>query len=279
MCFITPSFRRRRKMNSIDKVCAAAKTASVGLAAASGAERNKMLEVIASALKKNEAVILQANAGDLDNYTNGNPSYRDRMTLTPERIAVIADGVNALIALPDPLGTVLDEWTAAKGFRVKKISVPLGVVGIIYESRPNITVDTAALCLKSGNAVVLRGSKDSIESNKALVAVMRGGLSAAGFDPEVIQLVVDVTREGAEHFMRCAKFVDVLIPRGSAGLIRTVMEKATIPVIESGTGNCHIYVERSADPDMALKIALTAKISRPSVCNAAESLLIDDAVA
>ena len=260
-------------------VCEAAKRASYKLAASSAKARNSMLAAIADYLIKFREEILAANAEDLAAYTNENASYRDRLTLTEKRIAEIAAGVMQLIVLPDPLNRKLAKWTAPKGFKITKVSVPLGVVGIIYESRPNITVDTAALCLKSGNAVVLRGSKDALRSNVAIVNVMKRALKDNRFAPEVIQLITDSSREAAEDFMKCSNLVDVLIPRGGAGLINTVIEKSAIPVIQSGTGNCHVYVEKTAEPQTALDMVVNAKVSRPSVCNAAETLLIDTEIA
>ncbi|MDR0856740.1 MAG: glutamate-5-semialdehyde dehydrogenase [Clostridiales bacterium] len=259
----------------IDAVCARAKSASAALACTSLGDRNGMLTAIADGLLKRGDDILRANAKDLQAFTKDNASYRDRLTLTPARIAAIADGVRQLLRLPDPLGGVLAEWTVPKGLHIKKVAVPLGVIGIIYESRPNITVDTAVLALKSGNAVVLRGSKDAIESNRALVEVMQSALAAAGYDPAVIQLITATSRESAQYFMTCKAWVDVLIPRGGATLIRSVVENATIPVIESGTGNCHVFVEKTANPTYARAIAVTAKTSRPSTCNAEETLLLD----
>jgi glutamate-5-semialdehyde dehydrogenase len=258
------------------ELCQTAKKASYNIA---DKDRNAMLAAIADYLVKYSGEILDANKKDLDTYTNDNASYRERMTLNKKRIEDIAEGVRQVIALSDPLGEVIGEWTAPKGFRVKKVSVPLGVVGIIYESRPNITVDTAALCLKSGNAVVLRGSRDTLKSNEAIVKVMKKALKDKGFPAEAIQIITDGSREAAEDFMRCSDYVDVLIPRGGAGLIKTVMEKSNIPVIQSGTGNCHIYIEKTADEKMAIDIVVNAKVSRPSVCNAAESLLIDKSIA
>ena len=191
----------------------------------------------------------------------------------------MATGIEQLIALPDPLNRILDEHTAASGIEIRKISVPFGTVAIIYEARPNVTADCIGLCLKSGNALVLRGSKDALTSNRAIVGAVKEAFDAAGFDAECIQLIEDTTHEGADELMRQKGVVDVLIPRGGANLIRNCVEHSLIPVIETGTGNCHVYVERTADLDMAEAIILNAKLSRPSVCNACESVIVDRAVA
>ena len=257
------------------------KEASRIIGKAGTAEKNRCLEVIASVLWERREEILKANdedvkAGRENGLTEG---FIDRLTLTEDRIGGICDGVRKLIQLDDPVGVVEGGSLRPNGLRIEKVRVPMGMVGIIFESRPNVTVDGATLCLKSGNAVLLRGGKEAIRSNLALTAIMRQALSDCGFPEDCVQLVEDTSRDSAARMMRLNGYLDLLIPRGGAGLIRSVVENATVPVIETGVGNCHIYVEKTADPEMAEKITVNAKTSRISVCNAAESLLVDEAVA
>ena len=257
------------------------KEASRIIGKAGTAEKNRCLEVIASVLWERREEILKANdedvkAGRENGLTEG---FIDRLTLTEDRIGGICDGVRKLIQLDDPVGVVEGGSLRPNGLRIEKVRVPMGMVGIIFESRPNVTVDGATLCLKSGNAVLLRGGKEAIRSNLALTAIMRQALSDCGFSEDCIQLVEDTSRDSAARMMRLNGYLDLLIPRGGAGLIRSVVENATVPVIETGVGNCHLYVEKTADPEMAEKITVNAKTSRISVCNAAESLLVDEAVA
>ena len=257
------------------------KEASRIIGKAGTAEKNRCLEVIASALWERREEILKANdedvkAGRENGLTEG---FIDRLTLTEDRIGGICDGVRKLIQLDDPVGVVEGGSLRPNGLRIEKVRVPMGMVGIIFESRPNVTVDGATLCLKSGNAVLLRGGKEAIRSNLALTAIMRQALSDCGFPEDCIQLMEDTSRDSAARMMRLNGYLDLLIPRGGAGLIRSVVENATVPVIETGVGNCHLYVEKTADPEMAEKITVNAKTSRISVCNAAESLLVDEAVA
>ena len=257
------------------------KEASRIIGKAGTAEKNRCLEVIASVLWERREEILKANdedvkAGRENGLTEG---FIDRLTLTEDRIGGICDGVRKLIQLDDPVGVVEGGSLRPNGLRIEKVRVPMGMVGIIFESRPNVTVDGATLCLKSGNAVLLRGGKEAIRSNLALTAIMRQTLSDCGFPEDCIQLVEDTSRDSAARMMRLNGYLDLLIPRGGAGLIRSVVENATVPVIETGVGNCHLYVEKTADPEMAEKITVNAKTSRISVCNAAESLLVDEAVA
>ena len=257
------------------------KEASRIIGKAGTAEKNRCLEVIASVLWERREEILKANdedvkAGRENGLTEG---FIDRLTLTEDRIGGICDGVRKLIQLDDPVGVVEGGSLRPNGLRIEKVRVPMGMVGIIFESRPNVTVDGATLCLKSGNAVLLRGGKEAIRSNLALTAIMRQAISDCGFPEDCIQLVEDTSRDSAARMMRLNGYLDLLIPRGGAGLIRSVVENATVPVIETGVGNCHLYVEKTADPEMAEKITVNAKTSRISVCNAAESLLVDEAVA
>lgn len=251
------------------------------LARASTDKKNKALLIAARAIKEKEKEITEANAVDVDAAAarGMSVSMQDRLRLTTKRIDDIAEGLRQVAALPDPVGDVLDGGTRPNGLRIVKTRVPLGVLGIIYEARPNVTADAAALCIKSGNACILRGGKEAINSNKAIAEVFRQSLAEAGLPEDCVQLITDTTRETAAEFMKLDKYIDVLIPRGGAGLINAVLTQATVPVIQTGTGNCHVYVDRAADLEMATKIVINAKTQRPSVCNAMETLLIHQAVA
>ncbi len=252
------------------------KKAQISLADASTALKNSALTAIAAALKEKKPEIITANAIDLENgKANGmSESLLDRLALSEKRIDDIADSVLEIVALPDPVGVIKDGSTRPNGLSIEKIAVPMGTIAVIYEARPNVTIDAAALCLKSGNAVILRGGKEAINSNIATANIMREAIASVGLDKDCIQLVEDTSRETANALMKLNGYVDVLIPRGGAGLINSVVQNATVPVIETGVGNCHIYVDKSADIDMATEIIFNAKTSRPSVCNAAESLVI-----
>lgn len=258
-----------------------ARRASAALMTASVPAKNAALESIARTLEENAAAIFAANVEDIaaGKAAGIAPNLLDRMLLDEKRLAGIVEGVRQVAALKDPIGEVLHAETLPNGLIVSQMRVPLGVVGMIYEARPNVTVDAAVLCLKSGNAVILRGSKDILRSNICLVGLMRQALAEAGLDPDCIALVEDPSRETATAFMKLSGYLDVLIPRGGAGLIRSTVENATVPVIETGTGNCHVYVDQDADLEKALPILLNAKTQRTSVCNACESLLIHRAVA
>ena len=263
-------------MELLNRIGENAKAASRTLAGLSGAVRDRGLEMLAQGLLDACEDILAANAQDLEaGRQNGlRDAMLDRLRLTRERIEGMASGIREIIALPDPIGRTLSGTTAPNGLKIRKVTVPLGVIAIIYEARPNVTSDAAALCLKSGNAVVLRGGKEAIRSNRAIAECMRRSLRSAGIDENCIQLIEDTSRETAEGLMKLNDYIDVLIPRGGAGLIRNVVMNSTVPVIQTGAGNCHIYVDRTADVDMAAEIIFNAKTSRPSVCNACESLLI-----
>ena len=263
---------------TISETCRVAKEHAGAAAYSTETDKNRMLALAADALLARQNEILAANAEDLERFTRED-SLRDRLVLTEGRIAGIAEGLRQLTALPCPVGEVIEEHTTAGGLDIARVRVPFGVVGIIYEARPNVTADAIGLCLKSGNAVVLRGSKDAYSSNAAIVRVMKEAIASGGFDPDFIQLLEDCTREGAREFMRQKAYLDVLIPRGSASLIQSTLENATVPVIETGTGNCHVYVEKSADLEMAKRILFNAKTQRISVCNACESLVVDEAFA
>lgn len=260
--------------------CRGAK-ASYTLAKAGSARKDDALAKISELLRARADEILAGNEIDLRNAREKGiaPSMIDRLTLTRERIDAIADGVMQVRSLPDPVGEVVRMWERPNGLKIGQKRVPLGVIGIIYEARPNVTVDAAALCLKSSNAVILRGGSEAIHSNTALAKVMREALAGVGLPEDCICFVEDTSRAVVTEMMKLNGYVDVLIPRGGAGLIRSVVENATVPVIETGTGNCHIYVHSACDPEMAVNIIVNAKVSRPSVCNAAESLVIDRAVA
>ena len=243
-------------------------------------QKNQALLAMAEALEESRENILAANALDLA-AARGNISevMLDRLRLTPERIAAMARGIRDVVGLPDPVGVVLEETVRPDGLTIQKVSVPMGVIAIIYESRPNVTSDAAALALKSGNVCILRGGKEAIHSATAIVDALKRGLSQAGITENAINLVQDTSRSSATALMTAQGYVDLLIPRGGAGLIAACVRNATVPCIATGTGICHVYVEKTADQDMALRIVENAKTSRPSVCNAEEVLLVDKAIA
>ena len=258
-----------------------AKNASRTLMSAGTMKKNTALFAVAAAIEENAETIIAQNAVDIKNAEESgmNPSLLDRLKLDEKRITSIAEAIRQIAALDDPVGKVLGGETRPNGLKIEKVSVPLGVIAVIYEARPNVTADAAALCLKAGNAVILRGGKEAFCSNKAIAETMRNAAEKAGLDKNCIQLVEDTSRESAKALMTMNKYVDVLIPRGGAGLIKACVNNSTVPVIETGTGNCHIYVDEFADLDKAVKIIYNAKVSRPSVCNACESLVIHEKVA
>ena len=258
-----------------------AQSAARLLAVTTSDTRNAALAACARALLDSKAAILEQNALDLTAGKEAGLSdaMLDRLALTEERIAGMADGMLNVYTLPDPLGVTLERRELSSGILLEKVSVPIGVIAVVYESRPNVTADSAALCLKSGNAVILRGGKEAIHSNMAIAGALREAVASAGLPEDCIQLVTDTTRESANALMKLNGYVDVLIPRGGRGLIRAVVENATVPLIETGAGTCHIYVDKDADLDMAAKILFNAKASRPSVCNACECVLIHKDVA
>lgn len=261
---------------NLREIGAKAKAASRALATAGTEKKNTALTYIADDLEKNSRAILEANRLDLENAEkNGvRKTMLDRLALTEERIKAIADGVRQVRDLPDPIGGVIDAVKRPNGLQIAKRRVPIGVIGIIYEARPNVTVDTAVLCLKSSNACILRGGKEAFNSNSAIADIMKASVAKAGLPDGTVELVRDTSRESSAEMMRLNEYIDVLIPRGGAGLIGAVVKNATVPVIQTGVGNCHIYVDKSCDIDMAVKILINAKTSRPSVCNAAETLLV-----
>ncbi len=258
-----------------------ARVASHGLALATRAQKDAALLAMADALLARWSEVLEANAEDVARAeADGTPAnIVDRLRLTPQRLEDMARGLREVAALPDPVGEVVRGSTLANGLELRQVRVPFGVVGMIYEARPNVTADAAGICLKSGNAVLLRGSSSARSSNAAIVAVLRDAAVSAGLDADVVQLVPGDSHDSVKALMRARGLVDVLIPRGGAGLIRSVVEESTVPVIETGVGNCHVYVDRAADLDKALAIVVNAKTQRTSVCNAAESLLVHADVA
>ncbi len=243
--------------------------------------KNQALEAMASQIESQKDLILAANARDMEAAKNSSitPVMLDRLLLNEERIGDMAAGIRALIALPDPVGLLLEESTAPNGMVISKKSIPFGLIGMIYESRPNVTSDAAALAIKSGNAVILRGGKEAFQSAQAIVTALKAGLKEAGIAPEVVELVQDTSRASATELMTAKGKIDLLVPRGGAGLIQAVVKNATVPVIETGTGICHVYVDKEADLEKALAIVVNAKTSRPSVCNSQEVLLVHEEVA
>ncbi|MBO4107253.1 glutamate-5-semialdehyde dehydrogenase [Streptococcus suis] len=252
--------------------------ASINLATTE--QKNQALSAMADQLLAQTEAILAGNAIDMEN-AQGKISQvmQDRLLLTAERIEAMAEGLRALITLPDPVGLTLEESTRADGLKISKKSIPFGLVGMIYESRPNVTSDVAGLAIKSGNAVIMRGGKDAFHSSQAIVSALKAGLEEVGLSPKVIELVQDTSRASATELMTAKGKIDLLVPRGGAGLIQAVVENATVPVIETGTGICHVYVDKDADLDKALQIAVNAKVNRPSACNAAEVLLVHEEIA
>ncbi len=252
--------------------------ASINLATTE--QKNQALSAMADQLVAQTEAILAGNAIDMEN-AQGKISQvmQDRLLLTADRIEAMAEGIRALIGLPDPVGLVLEESTRADGLNIRKKSIPFGLVGMIYESRPNVTSDVAGLAIKSGNAVIMRGGKDAFRSSQAIVSALKAGLEEVGLSPKVIELVQDTSRASATELMTAKGKIDLLVPRGGAGLIQAVVENATVPVIETGTGICHVYIDKDADLDKALQIVVNAKVNRPSACNSAEVLLVHEAIA
>ncbi len=263
-------------MTAVEKLGAAAKAAERSLSIANTETKNLALIKISEKLREKAEAIISANGQDMKNAEiNGlKTAFMDRLLLTPSRIEEMAKGVDEVRELPDPIGRVLTEEIRPSGLKISKKSVPLGVIGIIFESRPNVTVDAAVLCLKSGNACILRGGKEAINSNTILVDIMREAINEAGLPADCVCLVTDTSRDSANELMCLRDYLNILIPRGGAGLIKAVVENAKVPVIETGKGNCHAYVDAAADLKMAADIVYNAKCSRPSVCNAIETLLV-----
>ncbi len=268
-------------MDYISQLGENARKSKASIANASTKDKNHILEVIASNLLDNTERILESNKKDLESAKDNGISdaMSDRLRLTEGRIKDMSDACRELIALKDPVGEVLEGSVRPNGMRITKTRVPMGVIGIIYESRPNVTVDAATLCIKSGNAVILRGGKEAINSNKVLMDIMRESVAEYGFPMDIVQLVCDTSRETASAMMKANGYIDVLIPRGGKGLINAVVNNATVPVIETGSGNCHIYIDNTLDLDMAVNITDNGKTQRPSVCNALETCLVHKGIA
>lgn len=268
-------------MTELEKMGARAKDAAGILRIVSSEDKELALKEVAGALIRRQSEILEANRQDLAAAEAGGMprSMLDRLALSEERIRGMADGVTAVSEWPDPVGRVLEEYDLPNGLHVRRVSVPLGVIGIIFEARPNVTSDCAALCIRAGNACILRGGKEAFRTNLAVTRIMREALSDSPLPADCVQLVADTDRRSATEMMNLTEYLDVLIPRGGAGLIRSVVDNARVPVIETGAGNCHIYVDKAASVEMAAAIAVNAKTSRPSVCNAAEKLLVHREIA
>lgn len=268
-------------MSSLISMGQKAKEASYELGVASPGQKNEALTFMAEELIKAKEEIIKANEIDRQNAIKKGitDALLDRLSLDDSRIEAMAQGLLDIVKLQDPVGEVTNMWQMPNGLQIGQKRVPIGVLGIIYESRPNVTSDAAGLCLKSGNAVILRGASDAINSNKAVAKALVAGIKRSGLPQDCVQLLEDTSRETAREMMRLNDYIDVLIPRGGAGLIKSVVQNATVPVIETGTGNCHIFVDETADLEMAKAIVLNAKVQRPGVCNAAEKLLVHEAVA
>lgn len=268
-------------MRTLSEIGESAKIAKRALAKLTTDEKNQLLLRAAKALKDNYDEIIKANAIDLENGKNAGlkPSIMDRLALTKDRIYAMADGLSQIAKLPDPIGEVINMRTLPNGLIVGQKRVPMGVIGIIYEARPNVTSDAFGLCLKAGSAVILRGGKEAINSNKATVSVFKKAINEMGLDENIVQLIEDTSRETATAMMKMNGYIDVLIPRGGAGLIQAVVKNSTVPVIETGVGNCHVFVDESADIEKAVNIIVNAKAQRPGVCNAAETMLVHKNIA
>lgn len=269
------------RMSYIKDLAIRLKAARPAISIASSEQKNKLLEEMARALLEDEGRVIEANWEDMDHaFKNGVPEImRDRLMLDSRRIGAMVAGIRKVAALEDPIGEVISGRTLANGIKLSSVRVPMGCVGIIYESRPNVTADAAALCIKAGNAVLLRGGKEAIRTNTAIATALRRGIARCGLPEDILILVQDITRESANQMMTLVGYLDLLIPRGGAGLIRSVVENATVPVIETGIGNCHIYIDSNAELLMGVDILFNAKCSRPSVCNSCESLLVHKSVA
>lgn len=268
-------------MEELNEIGIKAKKAAGELANLNTEQKNRVLLLVAELLVKDKEAILEANARDLEQGKEMGlkGAIMDRLTLSGERIGSIAEGLREIVQLEDPIGEIEEMKKRPNGLLIGKKRVPLGVVGVIYESRPNVTADVAGLCIKTGNVCVLRGGKEAKESNNAIVKIFHEAIEKNGLDPHMVQLVQNTTRESAVAMMKLNEYLDILIPRGGAGLIQTVVQNSSVPVIETGVGNCHVYVDEAADPDMAVSIVYNAKTHRPGVCNAAESLLVHDKIA
>ena len=268
-------------MSEVLDKCIMAKTASQDMVSVSSLTKDSALKAIAESLVKRADEIIDANKIDLENAKKNamRPAMLDRLTLTVERIKAMADGVLKVVSLDDPIGEVINMTTRPNGLVIGKKRVPMGVIGIIYEARPNVTADAVALCLKTSNSCILRGGSEAINSNIAIMRIMQEAACSAGIPEGALNIIEDTSRETAKELMKMNGYIDMLIPRGGKGLIKSVVENATVPVVETAAGNCHVYVDEYADIDMAVDIVLNAKVQRPSVCNAAETLLVDKNIA
>ncbi|GAB7389294.1 gamma-glutamyl phosphate reductase [Bacillaceae bacterium] len=276
---IVETTEKTEKTSDVAAKAKRAKAAAGELSVLPTEEKNRALLAMAEALLENQEMLLAENRKDVENAKRNNVSSAliDRLTLNEERIAGMAEGLRQLVDLKDPVGEVLESWERPNGLKIEKVRVPLGVVGMIYEARPNVTVDAAGLCIKTGNAVVLRGSSSAYHSNRAIVSVLHRALADTAVPINAVQLVEATDRKSAEEMLKLNEYLDVLIPRGGAGLIRSVVENATVPVLETGVGNCHVYIDESAQADKAIAIAVNAKTQRPAVCNACETILVHEA--
>lgn len=267
-------------MNNLQEVCQRAKDASYKLALLGNEDKNKMLSAIAEKIEKSKDSIKKENAVDIKNAQGVlSNAMIDRLTMTDARIELMAEGVRQVASLDDPVGKVVNTWTTPNGLEFQKVRAPLGVIAVIYESRPNVTIDVASLCIKSGNCVILKGGKEAINSNRALFNIIQSALEENGFDKNIVGFVDDVSRETTYELLQQSKYIDVIIPRGSENLKKFILANSQIPVIASSGGNCHVYVEKTADLKMAEDIVYNAKMQRPSTCNACEQLLVDKAIA
>jgi glutamate-5-semialdehyde dehydrogenase len=268
-------------MGVVEEICRTAASVAPSVAALSSDVKNAALEAMASALEDQSRTLVEANGSDVERAESAGTSTTivDRLTLTDSRIASMASGLRAIAAQPDPTGEVVEGWRRPNGLLIERVRVPLGVVAVIYEARPNVTADVSGLCLKSGNACILRGSSIALESNKAIAGVLARAAETAGVPPGAIQLIPDASRESAQALMQAKGYVDLLVPRGGRSLIKSIEDQATVPYIIDGDGNCHVYVDKAADPQMATDIVVNAKTQRPSVCNAAETLLVHEEIA
>lgn len=266
-------------MINVENICKNAKIGSYKLQKYSSDDRNKMLKLIADAIWRNKEEIIKQNLIDLENIPDVDKVFKDRLTLNDKRIEIMCDGLTQLIALPDPVGEVVEEWKTESGLDIKKVRASLGVIGVIYEARPNVTADVVGLCIKTSNAVVLRGGSNAIHSNRAIYRVIKKALETGGFASDFIQFLDDTDRACSKELLKQDKYIDVIIPRGGDTLKKMVLSEATMPVIASAGGNCHTYIHESADISKAIPVILNAKIQRPTVCNATEQLIVDEAIA
>ncbi len=262
-------------MVDIKELCMAAKNASYELSAMTANQKNDILTAIADAIIKEKDFILAQNKLDIETLKGKDSAFLDRLTLNEKRIQAMSEGIKQIVMLPDPVGEVTEKWTAYSGLQISKVRAPLGVIGVIYEARPNVTIDVAGLCIKTGNSVILRGGSDAINSNRALYKVMKEAIESIGISSDFIQFVNDTDRSLTTEMLKQGDYIDVIIPRGGDKLKQLVLENATMPVIASSGGNCHIYVDNDCDLDLACKVILNAKVQRPTVCNALEQLLIN----